>query len=170
MTPTIQSVAASLTEKAASDLAAVARATPEEKAAWQPFPDVRPALEQLVECGLANQKWANILRTRVHRNLPEGVAAQAVKELDTVAKATQRLEQSCAYLTEVIRNLPDEAMGEIVPFPWKPDEGKTVAECCFHACWNMHYHFGQISYIQTLYGDWEEHCDAGPFGELPETA
>jgi hypothetical protein len=29
----------------------------------------------------------------------------------------------------------------------------------------MAYHHGQISYIQTMYGDVEEHCDAGPFGE-----
>lgn len=50
-------------------------------------------------------------------------------------------------------------------FPWNPSGSKPIAECCFHPYWNMVYHQGQISYIQTLYGDFDEHCDAGPFGE-----
>ena len=35
----------------------------------------------------------------------------------------------------------------------------------YTAYWNMAYHEGQISYVQTLYGDQEEHADSGPFGE-----
>ena len=162
----IQSVAASLTEKAASDLIAVAKATPEDKAKWQPLGDVRPMLEQLVECCLANMMWTNILQTHVHTVLPNGVADRAYKELDTIAKATTRLRETSTQLVEVIRNLPDADLSVVVPFPWKPEAGKPIAECCLHPCWNMTYHLGQISYIQTLYGDWEEHCDAGPFGEM----
>jgi hypothetical protein len=30
----------------------------------------------------------------------------------------------------------------------------------------MCYHHGQIAYVQTLYGDHEEHGDIGPFGEM----
>lgn len=33
----------------------------------------------------------------------------------------------------------------------------SAEACCLHACWNMVYHEGQINYIQTLYGDTEEH-------------
>ncbi|HZO88612.1 MAG TPA: DinB family protein [Chthonomonadaceae bacterium] len=135
--PTIQSVAASLTEKAASDLIAVAQATPEDKATWQPFADVRPMLEQLVECCLANRMWTNILQTHVHAVLPEGVAAQAYKELDTIAKATAHLQETSHRLAEVIRNIPDADLPVIVPFPWKLEAGKPLAECCLHPYWNM---------------------------------
>ena len=161
----VQEVAANLTEKAASDLISVVTAMPEDKARWQPFPDTRPVLEQVVECCLANQMWANILQTHVHSVLPDGVAAQAYKDLDTVEKAVARLRETSTQLAEVIRNIPDANLPVIVSFPQKPEAGRPLAECCHHACWNMTYHLGQVSYIQTLYGDWEEHCDAGPWGE-----
>lgn len=164
MMPTIQQAAASLTRKAASDLVAAAKATPEDKAVWQPFAEAWPILEQLVECCLTNKMWAGILQTHVHALLPEGEADQAYQELDTLAKAAQQLQETSAGLATVIESLPDQALPVIVAFSWQPEAGKPVAECCFHACWNMTYHLGQISYIQTLYGDQEEHGDAGPFG------
>jgi uncharacterized damage-inducible protein DinB len=165
----IQEVAATLTEKAASDLISVVSAMPEEKARWQPFPDTRPVLEQVVECCLANRKWASNLRTHAHTVLAEGEAEKAYKELDTIEKAVAKLRESSAHLAAVIRALPDSDLSALVAFPWKPGAGRPIAECCHHAAWNMTYHLGQVSYIQTLYGDWEEHCDPGPWGEMPTT-
>ncbi len=170
MSISIQSVAANLTQKAASDLIAVARATPEDKANWQPVPDTRPMLEQLVECCLANMMWAKILQTHVHAVLPKEVAEQAYKELNTIALVTTRLQQTSAELAGVIRNLPDADLLVEVAFPWSPNAGKPIGECCLHPYWNMTYHLGQISFLQTMAGDWEEHCDAGPFGEAPVSA
>jgi hypothetical protein len=163
----VQEVAARLTEKAASDLILTVRAMPDKRANWQPFPDARPVLEQVVECCLACEMWTNILQTHVHSMLPEGVAARAYKELDTIDKATARLAKSSAGLAAVMRGLPDADLAVVVPFPSKPQAGRPLADCCHHACWNMMYHMGQVSYIQTLYGDWDEHCDAGPWGDSP---
>lgn len=165
MTPTLQSVAASLIEKAASDLIAAARATPDEKVHWQAVPGTRPMLAQLVECCLANMMWAKTLQTHVHALLRKGVADQAYKELDTIEKVVTRLKETSSQLAAVIRGLPDADLSIIVPLPWKPEAGKSLAVCCLHPYWNMTYHLGQISYIQTMYGDWDEHGDAGPFGE-----
>jgi uncharacterized damage-inducible protein DinB len=161
---TIQAVAASLTQKAADDLIAAAQATPEDKATWQPVSDVRPILEQLAECCLANMMWANILQTHAHTILPEDVASRLYTDLDTIPKATKRLWETSIQLVEVLQNLPDADLSMVVSFPWKPDAGKPIAECCLHAFWNMTYHLGQVSYIQTLYGDWEEYGSIGPFG------
>lgn len=161
----VQHVAATMIVKAAADLAAEARAMPEEKARWMPGPVARTALAQIVECSLANVMWSNILRTHVHSVLPEGVAGRAYETLDTVEKANVRLLSSAHVLAEVIRSLDPKDLGVIVPFPWKPETGRPLAECCFHPYWNMVYHQGQLAYIQTLYGDTDEHCDAGPFGE-----
>lgn len=163
---TIQEVAAKLTEKAADDLIAALSATPRDKATWQPFPDTRPVLEQTVECCLANRKWANILTTRAYSELPEDEGARAFAELDTVEKVVAVLRETSTKLATVIRSLPDSEVAGIVPYPWKPETGRTLAECCHHATWNMNYHCGQVSYIQTLYGDWDEHGDIGPYGEM----
>jgi hypothetical protein len=165
MAGAVQHIAGVLIEKAAADLAAELRAMPEERARWMAGPDARSALEQVVECSLANVMWSNILRTRVHESLPQNVADHAYRTLDTVEKAVERLLASAHVLVEVIRGLDPKDLGSLVPFPWKPENGRTVAECCFHPYWNMVYHQGQLAFIQTLYGDLDEHCDAGPFGE-----
>ncbi len=160
----VQYVAAKFIEKAAQDLVATIRAMPEEKALWQPEPSARTALDQLVECSLANIMWANILRAKVHAVLPEGVAERCYDSLDTVDKAVERLLASAEALSETIRALEPAELREVIAIPGKPEEGRPVAECCFHPYWNMVYHQGQIAYLQTLYGDRDEHCDAGPFG------
>ncbi len=170
MPATVQSVAANVIEKIADDLILSAQATPEDRARWQPAEGARTVLDQLVECCLANAMWTNILQTHVHAMLPEGVADQAYKTLDTIEKVTIRLRETSARLAEVIRAIPDSEMDVIIPYPWKPELGNSVAECCYHPYWNMCYHHGQISYIQTLYGDQEEHGDVGPFGEMGTAA
>lgn len=168
MSTTVQSVAATLIEKVANDLIATVRTMPEDKAQWEPTPDTRSVINQVVECCLANRMWGNTLQTQVHARLPEGVAEQAYKELTTIEKVTAHLQETSDQLAAIVRNLPDEALPVVVPYPWKPEAGNSVAECCFHPYWNMVYHQGQINFIQTLYGDQEEHCDAGPFGERTE--
>jgi uncharacterized damage-inducible protein DinB len=160
----VPSVAAALLLKTAGDLIVTARAIPEDRAHWQPAPDARSVIDQLVECCLANSKWAQTLRTRVHTPLPTTFIEESNRELQTITKATERLWDSTAQLAGVIRALTGPELGLPIQLPWKPEVTRTVAECCFHAYWNMAYHEGQISYIQTLYGDQEEYTDAGPFG------
>ncbi len=162
---TLQMTAATLIEKAANDLIGLAKGTPEDKAQWQPTPEARTVINQLVECCLANQKWATTLQTRVHAGLPEGIADNAYTTWTTVETVIPHLTESSQLLANAIRNLSDTELPLMIPFPWKLEAGRTVAECCFHPYWNMVYHHGQIAYIQTMYGDQEEHCDAGPFGE-----
>jgi uncharacterized damage-inducible protein DinB len=161
----VQDVAAMLTEKAASDLIAALRAVPEEKSDWEPLGDSRPILEQAIECCLANRMWSRILVTHVHAMLPEGEAPADYKSLDTLAKAADELGRTSALLAEAIRAVPDADLPIVIAFPKRPESGRPLAECLHHAAWNMTYHLGQVGYIQTLYGDWDEHGDVGPFGD-----
>lgn len=169
MSDSVQRVASALTRKAVHDLVLAVRATPEEKLQWQPQPEARPILEQLVECCLANRIWAKILQTHIHAFLPDGEAARIYAEIDTATKAIGYLLETSEQLVAVLHDLPDANLGIVVPFPWNPQRGIPLAECCFHAYWNLTYHLGQISYIQTLYGDHEEHGDVGPFGDIQES-
>ena len=159
----VQYVAAKFIEKAAADLAETIAAMPEDRLTWRPEPDARPVLDQVIECSLANVMWANTLRTRTHEWLPEGVADRAYSTLDNLEKVTDRLLSSASALAEVIRAIEPSELKDQIAFPWKPEEGLPVAECCFHPYWNMVYHLGQVSFIQTLYGDKEEHGELGPF-------
>jgi uncharacterized damage-inducible protein DinB len=165
MSPTsVQAVAGTLTEKVARDLITALEATPEEKAHWQPAGEARPMIAQLVECCLANTKWTAILQTRTHANLPREVAQEAYRELNTREKVAARLRETSATLAQTIRALPEDALSAPVELPWNRGVTRSLAECCFHAYWNMAYHEGQINYIQTMYGDFDQHADSGPFG------
>ena len=154
MTMTIQALAAELTRETAEVLIAVAVATPEDKLTWQPLDNGRTIMDQLVECTLANRKWTNILRTGVYGNIGGEAAEQAYAELNTREKVTVSLRETAADLAAAIEAVPDADLARNLETPWGP---YTLARSCMHAYWNMVYHEGQINYIQTLYGDLEEH-------------
>jgi uncharacterized damage-inducible protein DinB len=152
-------------EKISRDLVLLAQATPTDKLTWQPMGEGRSILNQLIECAFANRKWTLILREGAYRTLTDAERASLKVEPETCDNALRLLQKTTVELTATIRALPDEVMGGTWPLEWSPSVTRTVAEACFHAYWNMAYHEGQISYIQTLYGDQEEHTDGGPFGE-----
>jgi hypothetical protein len=151
---TLQQLAASRTKRAAQDLIAAAESTPAERLSWVPMGEARTILDQLTECVVANMKWTQILRTRRYANLGRVVWEAVESECDSLSKLTTRLQQSAADLCEAIGSIPDNETGDEIETEWGP---YTLADCCLHAYWNMVYHEGQINYIQTLYGDTEEH-------------
>ncbi len=161
---TVQETAARMTEKVARDLVLILQATPNEQLEWQPGGG-RSVANQLVECIRANGKWARILTERAYRNLTDAEREDALAGVSTQKALGERLIVSADALAVVLRGLDDAFVGSETPLPWKTERTRTWAEACFHAYWNMAYHEGQIGFIQTLYGDTEEHADSGPFGE-----
>ncbi len=139
---------------AVNDLLAAARSTQPDKITWVPMGEGRTVLDQLTECVLANTKWRDILQTRHYANVSPEVRERIHAQCDTLDNTLAALEQSGAALMEAIAAVPDAETGEEIETPW---EAYTLADCCLHAYWNMVYHEGQINYIQTLYGDTEDH-------------
>jgi hypothetical protein len=160
-----QEVAAGMIEKISRDLISLAEATPVDKLTWQPMSEGRTILDQLIECSIANAKWTKILNTREHITLTSEERAAVIADPETLENVVAHLRATTAKLAATIRGLPDDLVGTAWPLPWNPSVTRTVAEACLHPYWNMAYHEGQISYVQTLYGDQEEHTDGGPFGE-----
>lgn len=153
-TVSVTAVAAEMTQEVSRTLIAIAQATPEDRLNWQPLDNGRSMLNQLIECSLANWKWTTILRTRAFFSISKDVWEETANELDTLEKVTARLRKTTADLVDAIRSMPVEQLSETVDTPWGP---YSLARCCLHAYWNMAYHEGQLNYIQTLYGDFEEH-------------
>jgi uncharacterized damage-inducible protein DinB len=154
MTVTVPEVAAQMSAETAETLIAVASATPADRLTWQPLDQGRTILEQLAECAVANRKWAAILRTGQYMNLPEGTYSQAVERAADLSSASALLREATAELVAAIRSVPVDRLAETIDTEWGP---YAIARCCFHANWNMTYHEGQINYVQTLYGDYDEH-------------
>lgn len=154
MRMTVPQIAASRTRRAVQDLIAAARSTEPDKVSWVPLGEARPILDQLTECVIANIKWRNILQSRRYANVPPEVREQTVAECATLPDTLARLEQAGEELAAAILAVPDEETGDEIESQWG---AYTLADCCLHAYWNMVYHEGQINYVQTLYGDTEEH-------------
>jgi|SRR5947209_38449 len=153
MQVSVQTVAARRTQKAADDLTAAANATQADRLDWKPLDCGRTVLDQLAECAMANLKWANILRARTYTRLP-AEEAESFAELTTREQVNGKLRETTAALVAAILAVSDDQLGAEIETPWGPYD---LADCCLHAYWNMVYHEGQINYIQTLYGDFEEH-------------
>jgi len=154
MSITVTQLAASRTREACADLIAAARSTDPEKLEWSPMANARPIMDQLRECIIANRKWTAILKTRHYANLGPGIWEQIETECPTLDAVCENLKESGDALVLAIEAVSDNETADLIETEWGP---YSLADCCLHACWNMAYHEGQINYIQTLYGDSENH-------------
>jgi uncharacterized damage-inducible protein DinB len=75
-------------------------------------------------------------------------------EIDTLEKAITFLRSSTDVLCSAIEACPDERLSETVQFG---PMTKTLADVMLFVHVHSGYHFGQINYIQTLYGDQQMH-------------
>ncbi len=162
---TVQSVAAQRGRKAAQDLVIAVSNTPEDRLHWKPMDCGRPVLNQAIECGFANMKWAATIRNREFTPIPPETE-QLIK-----ARFREEIEGGCwsgETVKEQLRATADELAGAILtvrvdeldcvimappPYP----DSYLLVECFNHPYWNMIYHLGQINYIQTLLGDRADH-------------
>ena len=153
MTVSVQQLAARQTRQAANGVIAAANSTHPDKVTWKPLGQGRAVLDQVIECSMANRKWAGILSTFAYANLSPQMRT-VFDSIDTLPKATAMLEETTQQLIAVLLHVPDERLDTEIETEWGP---YNAAEACLHAYWNMVYHEGQINYVQTLYGDIDEH-------------
>ena len=154
--PTVQQLAAQLNREATASLKSNALAIPADRVTWKPLETGRAVLSQIVECALTNNYAASILSARKMQDFDPTTHAQAKTELDTLDKALTALQASTDTLVAAIEAFPTEELENTLQLPWLP-EPQSFAKLLFMCYWNSVYHVGQISYIQTLYGDKETH-------------
>lgn len=126
--------------------------TSEERLDWTPSADpqsqTRSALEQVSECIRANRFWTTLLRGETpgppNHERPFGDSQEAQAQIIASAKE----------LADVVRGLDEEVFTRQYSSPLGMISGALVLQI---AAGNMTYHFGQINFIQMLYGDTEFH-------------
>ena len=148
---TIQEHAATVTEQAAQGLKRLVEAMPADRQTWRPLDEGRHALDQIQECAGANAMFAQALTQRAFGDFDPATIERHRAEMATMDKALAVLASATAGLVAAIRAFPDADLGKTITMPW--GEQATFADILLFAYWNMTYHYGQISYIQTLYGD-----------------
>ena len=132
---------------------------PDDKLTWSPSPDARTAVQIVAHCGLANGAFATILRGEKLPLPADPAEASAMirkggRDVTSRETAVQMLESSTADVlaaldkvsAEMFGTSPDSPFGPI-PFPfWMGVPGD-----------HMTGHAHQIEYIQTIWGDIQDH-------------
>jgi len=116
----------------------------------------RTVLSQIIECALTTGYAASIISARKMQDFDTATHTQAKAELDTIEKALTALQTNTDTLIAAIEAFPNEELDNTLQLPWLP-EPQSFAKLLLLNYWNSVYHIGQISYIQTLYGDKEMH-------------
>lgn len=142
------------TQRTMGELIDAAEAVPIEKHDWRPMGEARTVLELVQECAEVNGRWSEILTERQWKVRDSKETQQYYCTMPDLPAAISRLRESTAQYVQAIRSVPYEKLSEELELPWGTVK---MADALLHSFWHMSYHAGQINYIQTLYGDWEEH-------------
>ncbi len=154
---TLNELAATLTREAGSNLARAIKAMPPEKQAWRPMDSGRSPIDQVAECAAFNFAGAQSLRDRKLPPMTHEQIQAFKTDHDTADTALAALKQSTGELIEAIKRFPADRLDEEVELTFAPGIIKSFGWKMMCGYWNTIYHWGQINYIQTLYGDIEMH-------------
>lgn len=132
---------------------------PEEKLTWSPSSTSRSATWLVAHCGLAGQAFAAFLRGE-RPPMPDDPAelAQQVwnagREVTSREEAVRLVEESVQALNSALDEMTPERMATVMDLPFGT---VPVAFWIEVAATHMSDHARQIDYLQTIWGDLEDH-------------
>jgi hypothetical protein len=142
---------ARLIERSAGVLAHWLGTTQPDKRDWCPCLEGdakgRSASDQVRECIVVNQMFASVLRGD---GVPQGWSEEQGPSFSSVEEAQEQLKASAAQLADAVRGMKEEDLQRTFETAFAPLPGAVCMELPMA---NMHYHAGQINYVQLLYGD-----------------
>jgi len=123
--------------------------TPADKQNWKPEDSCMCPQEMIDHLAGSNHFFAAMLQGKEPPQPPTDAP-----EL-TFEQSMAAFEQSSQQLADVIETIPDEALNQEVPLP----NGNTAPMKFLVTIPGNHtaYHWGQLAYMQTVWGDKEDH-------------
>lgn len=148
-----------VTRAAAQEAFRYAKAMPADKLDWRPLDSGRSVLDQCREMAMCSTWCEEIVDGKQHDH-DEASAAAAQAEMEswaTIEACEAESDRRLESLFAVFAAMPDERLAETRWLPYDGGRDFTMQEMMDYPRWNFTYHLGQISYIQTLYGDRDIH-------------
>ncbi|MBU6389891.1 hypothetical protein KGQ71_05255, partial [Patescibacteria group bacterium] len=93
---------------------------------------------------------AELIRSQKNPEMPESGKEISMTVKDLEAAHREAVEE---YL-RAVRQFPEGNLHDTIKLPWGE---MNFLQIIFYPYWNLVYHWGQISYLQTMYGDKEMH-------------
>lgn len=147
-----------VTEQAKREAFQAARKVPADKVDWSPLEEGRSVLNQCRELAMC-PTWAKSIINNEPQPEWNEATMEKMKEEQAQWKSVDDCEVECdrrlAELYDLYRNMPDARLEESRWLPYDGGRDFKMPEMMDYPRWNFNYHQGQISYIQTLYGDKE---------------
>jgi len=152
---TVQQWQARIIERGGEALAYWVETTPDDKLGWVPPLEgsvgIRTVYQQVEEISGINAAMAGLLRGETKDPAAE---EKGDGSISSKAQAVERLNESARTLAAAVRDMPDSAFTQIYDTGWAKLSGAVLIELAAN---NMHYHAGQVNYVQMLAGDKEFH-------------
>lgn len=129
---------------------------PADKAGWKPDSKTKSAKEILEHIAAANSGFAMIIQgqssgLKLNKADRKDIAIQT-KDLK---EAIQAVKTSGDKLSQAIGSLNDAQLREKRTMPW--GEEWEMPRLLVTASTHLSYHWGQLAYLQTMWGDLEDH-------------
>lgn len=123
------------------------KAMPEDKIDWRPEPTARTTRQLLEELVDTMPFSIEFIKTQ---KMPKYEESSGKKR--SMNEMEKEYRQHMEDFLKAVKNFPEADMQKENDLPW----GKmTFFDLITYPYWNLMYHWGQISYIQTMYGDKE---------------
>ena len=132
---------------------------PDDKLTWTPSPTAKSALRIAVHCGLTSRFFADVITGKLPEAMPAlpeffGALDQAEQSVTSRDAAIALLEETTAALSDAIDSVNAENIGSLAVSPfgamplqfWIQQGGAQYAG-----------HIGQLEYLQTIWGDLDNH-------------
>ncbi len=131
---------------------------PEDRQDWSPLEKGRSAVNQLAEAVQFPMMCVRIFQEgSAEFHSDEWLTAERAwrEQFRRPEQLEEMFRQSMAKLNETLLAAKGRDLGEVITFP--SGFQITLERVAWWTLQNLWYHYGQINYIQTLYGDQEMH-------------
>ncbi|RYG31436.1 DinB family protein [bacterium] len=147
------------TEESKADLLKTFEFVPDEKLTWSPTESARSPIWIVAHCGGANAAFAAILRGEPLPMPEDPVEASAMirntgRDVQSREEAVKSVEESTAALIAALDGVTEEMTNSMTPTPFGPMPFRMWMEV---PAPHMSGHARQIDYIQTIWGDLQDH-------------
>ncbi len=133
-----------------------AKHVPAERATWKPDAKTKSPKELLEHIAAANSGFAMIIQgqplgMQIKKEDRKNVAIQT----KSLQEAIDAVKASGEKLSQVISVISDAQLREKRTMPW--GEEWEIPRLLATASSHITYHWGQLAYLQTMWGDLEDH-------------
>ncbi len=146
-----------MTQMSKASIEKCASFVPKDKWAWRPSETARSAQQSIGHAATSVQMMTKVLKGEKidFRGMDHGKMRKAEeKQAKTFEEGKELLDRSWKEFEATVNRLSAADIMKTVEMPWGK---RTYADIVKDTGWELSYIFAQLQYLQTIWGDLEDH-------------